>query len=310
MAKTILITGGAGFIGSHLAEEELARGNRVLVLDSLITGRRENVPSGALFLHRDLRDPGLDEILRQERVDVVSHHAAQANVRVSVEEPLADAEANVLGGLALVEACRSAGVRKFLFASSGGTVYGRQEAFPCDEGHPLRPLSPYGTSKLALEFYLGTYARLGDLEPIILRYANVYGPRQDPKGEAGIVAILAEKFLAGDSPKLFGDGSQTRDYLYVKDIAAVNHAAIEQWIPGTYNVGSGLETSLNEIFARIAERLGRATEPQRLAANPFELERSVLDDSLLRSTWKLPAWTSLSEGLAHSLPWYEARAGR
>jgi UDP-glucose 4-epimerase len=310
MAKTILITGGAGFIGSHLAEEELARGNRVLVLDSLITGRRENVPSGALFLHRDLRDPGLDEILRQERVDVVSHHAAQANVRVSVEEPLADAEANVLGGLALLEACRRAGVRKFIFASSGGTVYGRQEAFPCDEGHPLRPLSPYGCSKLALELYLGTYARLGDLEPIVLRYANVYGPRQDPKGEAGIVAILAEKFLAGESPKIFGDGSQTRDYLYVKDIAAVNHAALERWVPGTYNVGSGLETSLNEIFARIAERLGRSTEPQRLAANPFELERSVLDDSLLRSTWNLPVWTSLSDGLTHTLPWYQARAGQ
>jgi UDP-glucose 4-epimerase len=310
MAKTILITGGAGFIGSHLAEEELARGNRVLVLDSLITGRRENVPAGALFLHRDLRDPGLDQILRQERVEVVSHHAAQANVRVSVEEPLADAEANVLGGLALIEACRRAGVRKFLFASSGGTVYGQQEAFPCDEGHPLRPLSPYGCSKLALELYLGTYARLGDLEPVILRYANVYGPRQDPKGEAGIVAILCEKFLAGDPPRIFGDGSQTRDYLYVKDIAAVNHAAIERWRPGTYNVGSGLETSLNEIFARIAERLGRSTSPQRLPANAFELQRSVLDASLLRATWELPAWTSLDEGLDHTVPWYRERAAR
>lgn len=310
MAKTILITGGAGFIGSHLAEEELAHGNRVLVLDSLVTGRRENVPTGAIFLHRDLREPGLDEILRQERVDVVSHHAAQANVRVSVEEPLADAEANVLGGLALVEACRRAGVRKFLFASSGGTVYGEQESFPCDEGHPLRPLSPYGCSKLALELYLGTYARLGDLEPLVLRYANVYGARQDPKGEAGIVAILCEKFLSGDHPKIFGDGSQTRDYVYVKDIAAVNHAAIESWQPGTYNVGTGLETSLNEIYSRVAERLGRSTTPQRLPANAYELSRSVLDASLLRSTWKLPPWTSLDEGLDHTVPWYRDRASR
>jgi UDP-glucose 4-epimerase len=310
MAKTILITGGAGFIGSHLAEEELARGNRVLVLDSLITGRRDNVPSGAAFLHRDLRDPGLADILRQERVDVVSHHAAQANVRVSVDEPLHDAEANVLGGLALIEACRRAGVRKLLFASSGGTVYGEQEAFPCDEGHPLRPLSPYGCSKLALELYLGTYARLGDLEPVVLRYANVYGPRQDAGGEAGIVAILCEKFLAGEAPKIFGDGSQTRDYLYVKDIAAVNHAVIEDWRSGTYNVGSGLETSLNEIFSGIAERLGRSTAPQRLAANAYELRRSVLDDSLLRATWSLPAWTPLAEGLDHTVPWYRQRAGQ
>ena len=168
---TILVTGGAGFIGSHLAAGFLADGHRVLVLDSLVTGRRENVPPGATFLHRDLRDPGLAEILRAERVDVVDHHAAQANVRISVEDPLVDAAANILGSLALIQACRHAGVRRILFASSGGTVYGEQQAFPCDESHPARPTSPYGCAKLAAELYLGAFASSGDLEPIVLRYA-------------------------------------------------------------------------------------------------------------------------------------------
>ncbi len=308
MPHTLLITGGAGFIGSHLADEALAAGDRVIVLDSLITGRRENVPDGALFLERDLRDPGLDDILRDERVDVVSHHAAQANVRVSVEQPLADAEGNVLGGLALIEACRRAGVRRLLFASSGGTVYGEQEAFPCDEGHPLRPLSPYGSSKLAIESYLGVYHRLGDLQPVILRYANVYGPRQDAKGEAGIVAILCEKFLAGERPKIYGDGRQTRDYVHVRDVVAVHRAILDDWTPGTYNVGTELETPLNEIYARIAELLGHATEPDYHPAIPAELQRSSLDASLLRRTFALPAWTAFADGLPETVAWYQERA--
>jgi len=305
---TLLITGGAGFIGSHLADEALAGGDRVIVLDSLVTGHRANVPDGALFLERDLREPGLDEILRDERVDVVSHHAAQANVRVSVDHPLADAEGNVLAGLALIEACRRAGVRRLLFASSGGTVYGEQEAFPCDEGHPLRPLSPYGCSKLAIESYLGAYERLGDLEPIVLRYANVYGPRQDAKGEAGIVAILCEKFLAGERPKIYGDGRQTRDYVHVRDVAAVQRAVLDEWTPGTYNVGTGLETPLNEIYARIAEGLGQATAPDYRPPNAAELQRSSLDSSLLRRTFALPAWTALADGLAETVGWYRERA--
>ena len=308
MPQTLLITGGAGFIGSHLADEALAAGDRVIVLDSLITGHRENVPDGALFLERDLREPGLDEILRAERVDVVSHHAAQANVRVSVEQPLADAEGNVLAGLALLEACRRAGVRRLLFASSGGTVYGEQEAFPCDEGHPLRPLSPYGCSKLAIESYLGAYHRLGDLEPVVLRYANVYGPRQDASGEAGIVAIFCEKFLAGERPKIFGDGRQTRDYVHVRDVTAVHRGVLDDWTPGTYNVGTGLETPLNEIYARVAELLGHSTEPHYLPANAAELGRSSLDASLLRRTFALPNWTALADGLAETVPWYRESA--
>lgn len=307
MPETLLITGGAGFIGSHLAEEALAAGDRVVVLDSLVTGRRENVPTGAVFHRRDLRDPGLTELLRAEGVTVVSHHAAQANVRSSVDDPLTDAEANVLGSIKLIAACRRAGVRRILFASSGGTVYGEQHEFPGDETHPTLPLSPYGCSKLAVEQYLGAYQRLGDLEPVILRYANIYGPRQDPKGEAGIVAILAQHFLAGRRPKIFGDGTQTRDYVYVGDIARLQRAILERWQAGVFNVGTARETSLNDIYRAVAARLGRETEPEHFPANPAELQRNSLDPSRLLAAFGPLDWTPLDSGLDQTLPFYRQR---
>ncbi len=308
--RTILVTGGAGFIGSHLAADALAAGDRVLVLDSLVTGRRENVPEGAVFLHRDLAEPGLEELLRDQKVDVVLHHAAQANVRVSVDDPVHDAEANIVVGVKLIQACRRAGVRRILFASSGGTVYGEQERFPCDEGHPLRPLSPYGCSKVAVEQFLGAYARIGDLEPVILRYANVYGPRQDPAGEAGIVAILAERFLGGAPPKIFGDGSQTRDYVYVGDIAAVNRAVIGNWTPGIYNVGTGIETSLRDVYRKVAAALGHRTEPVHLPANVAELRRNSLDAAKLERTFGIRPRIDFETGLAETLPFYRAKLGK
>jgi UDP-glucose 4-epimerase len=308
--RTLLITGGAGFIGSHLAEEALAQGERVVVVDNLATGRRENVPAGAIFLERDLAAPGLEEILGDYRVEVVSHHAAQANVRVSVGDPVHDVEANVVAGVKLLQACRRAGVRRILFASSGGTVYGEQERFPCDEEHPLRPLSPYGCSKLAVEQFLGAYQRIGELDPVILRYANVYGPRQDPLGEAGIVAILAEKFLAGEPPKIFGDGLQTRDYVYVADIAAIHRAAIENWTPGVYNVGTTVETSLVDLYDMVAAGLGCSTPRQHLPANRAELTRNSLDPARLERAFGLRPRTTLAEGLPPTLAWYRARYGR
>ena len=307
---TLLITGGAGFIGSHLAEEALAHGDRVLVVDNLVTGRRENVPAGAVFLERDLADPGLEEILRDERVDVVSHHAAQANVRVSVDDPVHDVEANVVCGVKLIQACRRAGVRRILFASSGGTVYGEQERFPCDETHPTRPLSPYGCSKLAVEQFLGAYARLGELEPVVLRYANVYGARQYPAGEAGIVAILAEKFLSGEAPKIYGDGRQTRDYVHVSDLARVQRAVLGRWRAGTYNVGTGVETSLVELYRLVAEGLGHRTEPEHVDAISAELLRNSLDASRLERTFGVRPQLPLAEGLAATLPSYREKVAR
>lgn len=304
---TILVTGGAGFIGSHLADGFLADGHRVLVLDSLVTGRRENVPAGAQFLHRDLRDPGLAEILRAEHVDVVDHHAAQANVRISVDDPKLDAEANILGSISLIQACRHAGVRRLLFASSGGTVYGEQHSFPCDESHPTRPTSPYGCAKLAVEHYLEAYGAIGELEPVILRYANVYGARQDPKGEAGIIAILAEKFLAGETPRLFGDGEQTRDYVHVDDIVAANRALVAAWRPAVYNVGTGHETSLNELYARIARALGSDVEPTHAPPVAAELRRNSLDAGKLAASHGWEPRIGLAEGLARTLPYYRSR---
>jgi len=308
MSRTILITGGAGFIGSHLADDALRHGDRALVLDNLSTGRRENVPAGALFLERDLNDPGLDEILRAERVDTVLHHAAQANVRISLEDPAADARVNVLGTLELIAACKRAGVRRLLFASSGGTVYGEQQVFPCDESHPTHPTSPYGCAKLAAELYLDAFRVTGDLDPVVLRYANVYGARQEPKGEAGIVAILAEKLLAGETPRIFDDGEQTRDYVHVDDVVAANRAAIERWTPGVYNVGTGVETTVNALYRMVATALASDIVPRHVAPINAELRRNALDASHLERALGAAPKTPLAEGLARTLPYYRERA--
>jgi len=308
MPETLLITGGAGFIGSHLADGALRGGHRVLVLDNLSTGRRDNVPQGAELIERDLRDDGLEDLLRDRGVTVVSHHAAQANVRVSVEQPMLDAEANVLGSLKLIQACRHTGVRRILFASSGGTVYGEQETFPCDENHPTRPLSPYGCSKLAVEQYLLAYGRLGDLDPLIFRYANVYGARQDPKGEAGIVAIFAERLLRGEPPRIFGDGLQTRDYVHVSDIVAVQTAALGQWVSGVFNVGTGVETTLRSLYSRVQKALGLdPVEPLYLPENRGELRRNALSHRRLAEGLGVAPTVELDAGLAQTLPYYHRR---
>jgi UDP-glucose 4-epimerase len=268
------------------------------------------VPSGAELVERDLREEGLEELLRERGVTVVSHHAAQANVRVSVEQPMLDAEANVLGSLKLIQACRHTGIRRLLFASSGGTVYGEQEAFPCDEEHPTRPLSPYGCSKLAVELYLLAYGRLGDLEPLIVRYANIYGARQDPKGEAGIIAIFAERLLRGEPPRIFGDGLQTRDYVHVSDVVAVQRAALGtdrpgHWVSGIFNVGTGVETTLRSLYSKVQKGLGlEPVEPLYVAENRGELRRSALSHRRLAETLGVAPTVELDAGLAQTLPYY------
>lgn len=304
MAETVLVTGGAGFIGSHIAESLLASGRRVVIVDNLSTGRRENVPEGSVWMEADIRTVAWDPIFERFSIDWISHHAAQANVRRSVADPASDAEVNVLGTLRLIAAARRFGIRRFLFASSGGTVYGEQECFPCDETHPTRPISPYGCAKLAAELYLEAYRQSGDLEPIILRYANVYGPRQDPKGDSGIVAILFEHLLEGRRPRIFGDGLQTRDYVYVSDVVAVHDAAATRWIPGTYNVGTGLETSVLELLDKVASLLEVQVDPLFEAPYTSELRRNVLDSSKLEKTWGLHPKVSLEEGLSQTLRWH------
>jgi UDP-glucose 4-epimerase len=308
MPNTLLITGGAGFIGSHLAEDALAHGDRVVVLDNLSTGRRENLPPGVTFYERDLSEPGLDELVRDEKIDLVSHYAAQVNVRVSLEDPSADARTNILATLDLVRACKRAGVRRFVFASSGGTVYGEQRVYPCDEEHPKHPTSPYGCAKLAVELYLDAFRTIGDLDPIVFRYANIYGPRQEPKGEAGIVAILAEKLLAGETPRIFDDGEQTRDYVYVGDLVAAHRAAIENWTPGIYNVGTARETTVNALYEMVARKLGSTIRPRHEPPVSAELRRNSLDASRLERALGAAPKTLIEEGLDRTLPYYRERA--
>lgn len=305
MDGSILITGGAGFIGSHLAEDLLAAGRRVVVLDDLRAGRRSNIPAGARFVEADLEWRGLADLLREESVEIVSHHAAQSNVRTSVASPVDDARTNILGSLALLDACVAAGVRRVVFASSGGTVYGVQQHYPCDEDHATAPIAPYGCSKLALEHYLLAARRRGELEPTILRYANVYGPRQDPKGEAGIVAILFRTLLAGNRPRIFGDGSQTRDYIHVADVVRLHRAVIERGASGVFNVGTGIETRLDDLMALVAEVLGCPEltpifEPFRTG----ELLRNSLSPARLAQAIGEGPEIDLETGLRQSAAWF------
>lgn len=306
--RTVCITGGAGFIGSHLADGFLAAGDRVLVLDDLSGGKRENVPDGAELHVLDIRSPEAARLVAESGIDLLVHHAAQMDVRRSVENPIFDADVNVLGTLNLLEACRRGGVRQVLFASTGGAIYGEQDAFPATEEHPTRPVSPYGVAKLAVERYLFFYHVAYGLDAACLRYANVYGERQNPHGEAGVVAIFLEKLLSGGTPTINGTGRQTRDYVHVSDIVRANLAAAGR--PGffTYNVGTGQETDVVELYRRIAAALGLDREAQHGPGKPGEQLRSVIDGSRARAELGLPEPLGLKQGLARTADWFKARS--
>ena len=310
----VLITGGAGFIGSHLADAYIARGDEVVVIDSLVHGRRENVPAGAEFVELDIRDPAAADLIRERRFDLVNHHAAQMDVRVSVSDPRFDASVNLDGLLNLLEASREAGVGRFLFVSSGGVVYGEPEQRPTPESAPKQPESPYGVSKLGGEYYLHYYHRVHGLEYAALRYSNVYGPRQDPHGEAGVVAIFSTRLLRGEPLTVFGDGTQTRDYVYVGDVVAANLRLTEASFPRStalddraFNVGTGVETSVNDLAATLASASGRPLDLDHAEARPGELLHSSLDASKLRSLGWSPA-TDLHSGLGETFRWIAAQS--
>ncbi len=247
-SKTVLVTGGAGFIASHLVDRLLSLGYRVVVVDDLSTGHLRNLNKSATFHHTNITDSVLDEIFQREHPDVVYHHAAQVSVTESVVKPIRDAEINVLGTLRLLEACHRYGVERFIYASTGGAIYGEPQYLPCDENHPIRPLSPYGLSKRVGEQYLSLYRQSFQLNFVCLRYGNVYGPRQDPQGEAGVMAIFARTMLEGKQPKIFGSGEQERDFVYVDDVVEANVLALERGEGETYNIGTGQGTSINRIF--------------------------------------------------------------
>lgn len=248
----ILVTGGAGFIGSHVADAFLAAGHEVAIVDDLSSGRNQNIPAGATLYERDIRDAALADVFTEVQPDVVSHHAAQISVQASIDEPRLDASINVEGSVNLLECCRASGVRKVLYASTGGALYGEPGYLPCDEEHPIAPLSHYGVSKYVTELYLSLYQRLYGLDYTILRYPNVYGPRQDPHGEAGVVAIFIGRMLADEPVTIYGDGEQTRDFVYVGDIARASIAALTEASGESINLGSNHGSSVNEVFQTLA----------------------------------------------------------
>jgi UDP-glucose 4-epimerase len=297
-----LVTGGAGFIGSHVAEALLARGDDVTILDNLSNGKRENVPAGARLIEGDIREPGA--AFADARPEAVFHLAAQADVRVSVTRPDYDADVNILGTVRVLEAAREHDAQ-VVFSSTGGAIYGECEE-PAAEDKKLEPLAPYGTSKLAGEEYLATYNRLHETRHVSLRYGNVYGPRQDPHGEAGVVAIFFSRLAENGTPKVFGDGAQTRDYVYVADVARATLAAGEL-DGGVYNVGTGRETSVNELLKLCARVAGVEVDPEFAPPRPGELQRSVLDPSRAVDELGWRAERSLEEGLRETWEWISGR---
>jgi UDP-glucose 4-epimerase len=294
----ILVTGGAGFIGSRMARRHLDDGHRVVVVDDLSAGRREKVPAGARFEKADIAETDLGPLLSEEKVDFVSHHAAQIDLRHSVSDPLFDARANILGSLKLFEACRRAGVRRVLFASTGGALYGEPEGGrPAPESHPTNPISPYGCAKLSIEKYLYYYQVVHGFQTQVFRYANVYGPGQNGTGEAGVVAIFSEAMLGHRALKINGSGDQTRDYVFVDDLCHAAAAAVTTDRSGTWNLGTGVETSVNRLFELLAREFGYESSPPHAPAPAGEQQRSVLDGSAVRRDFGLPSYTRLEDGL-------------
>ena len=302
----VLLTGGAGFIGSHVADQLLARGHDVTVVDDLSTGKRENVPEGALFYELDIRR-GCVKAFEEFEPEALCHQAAQMDVRRSVREPAFDADVNVLGTLRLLENCVKYGTKKVVFASTGGAVYGEQRTFPAPEEHPLYPVSPYGVSKLASERYLHYYHIQYGLSYLALRYANVYGPRQDPHGEAGVVAIFCGNLVDGRESTINGTGGQTRDYVYVEDVAWANVLALEGEAPsGPYNVGTGIETSVNELYEVLRETSDKDLPPVHGPAKPGEQLRSSVDPTAAGNTLGWYSKTDLATGLENTLSFFDA----
>jgi UDP-glucose 4-epimerase len=306
----VLVTGGAGFIGSHIVDRCLSAGHEVVVVDDLSTGCRQAVHPDARLSVMDIRSPDLAAVFRAERPEVVIHHAARAEVRRSVEGPLLDAEVNILGALNLLECGRRFGVTRVIYASSGGAVYGDTDVLPTPEDHPARPASPCGVSKLAVECYLACRAGLYGIRSLIFRYANVYGPRQSPLGEAGVVAIFAHRLLRGQPVIINGDGLQTRDYVYVEDVAAANLMALEHPdATGVVNIGTGVETSVVELFARLRAAANVPATAQHGPAKPGEQRRSALAIARVKQLLGWVPRVALAEGLRHTVAHFSRETG-
>jgi len=300
----ILITGGAGFIASNIADRYIELGHEVVIIDNLVTGQRENIPAAAKFYEMDICDERVKNVFEMEKPDLISHHAAQMDVRKSVADPAYDANVNILGTINLLQNCVKFKTKKFIFASTGGAIYGEQDYFPADEKHPNQPLSPYGITKLACEKYLFFFKETHGLDYTILRYANVYGPRQNPHGEAGVVAIFSQRMLRGEQAFVNGDGTQTRDYVFVGDVVNANELALTQGAGKIYNIGTGIETDVNTLFDAIASQMDHPVERKHREGQPGEQLRSVLDASFIKKELGWSPQVSLDKGLKQTVAFF------
>ena len=300
----ILVTGGAGFIASHIADAYIERGHEVHIVDDFSTGQRANLNGKATLHQIDIADSHSVKLVERIKPDILSHHAAQMDVRHSVADPTFDARVNILGFINLLEGCKNAGVKKVIFASSGGAVYGEQESFPASESHPTQPASPYGVSKRTGELYLSYYHQTFGLPYLALRYANVYGPRQSTQGEAGVVAIFLALLLTGKTPVINGDGRQTRDYVYVGDVVAANVGALQSDFVGPVNIGTGVETDVVTIYDHLRVAVGSDMHAQHGPAKAGEQRRSCIDN---RRAGEVLGWrpqVALQDGLQHTAAFY------
>jgi UDP-glucose 4-epimerase len=303
----IIVTGGAGFIGSHIVETYLGAGHEVLVLDSLWEhggGRRMNVPERAGFIHMDVRDANITRIFTEFKPDIVSHHAAQHSVAISSRDPKLDADVNVMGMLNVLENCVKTNVKKVIFASSGAT-FGTPERFPITEATPQRPSSPYGITKMVTEHYLRFYKEEKGLDYTALRYPNVYGPRQDPNGEAGVISIFAGKFLKNEGIRIDWDGDQTRDYVYVKDIAALNVLALDKGSGMCYCVGTGVKTSVNDIYRALVKISGFEAPVTHAPRRPGDARDAQFDAALVKKELGWKAQTKLLDGMQETYDFFK-----
>ena len=303
----VLVTGGAGFIGSHVVDRLILEGHEAVVVDNLVTGKRRNINRAARFYKMDVQSWRLERVFRNERPNVVMHLAAQMDVRKSVEDPMFDAQVNVLGTLNVLQQAVKHGARKVIFSSSGGAIYGEQETYPAAENHVLKPLSPYGLSKLCGEQYLSYFQRVSGLQAVSLRYANVYGPRQDPEGEAGVVAIFIQKMLNNEQAVINCNGRQTRDFVFVDDVVEANLAVMGQETQGTFNVGTGAETSINDLFRILVQHTGSTCKEVHGPAKKGEQARSVIDSTKLRHEVSWEPKADLSEGLKKTVEYFRSR---
>ncbi|RKY90525.1 MAG: UDP-glucose 4-epimerase [Ignavibacteriae bacterium] len=303
----ILVTGGAGFIASQIADAYIEEGHNVTVIDDLSIGFEENINPAAKFTKLSITDSNIIDLFKKEKFDLVNHHAAQIDVRKSVSDPLFDANTNILGTINLLQSCVKTGVKKIIFASTGGAIYGEQDYFPADEAHPTSPISPYGITKLAIEKYLYFYHLEHKLDYTILRYANVYGPRQNPFGEAGVVAIFANKLLKGKQPVINGSGEQTRDYVFVKDVVKANLLAVKDKQSDIYNVGTATETNVNKIYKILNDTIGKGQEEKHGPAAKGEQMRSVITSEKLYKKFNWKPATSIKEGLEKTVNYFREK---